>query len=151
MEEVNPVGVILNEEISGETLLKYLQEDNVVAPMKWLLTNTKPDESQSEEFPKGSLKKILTSPEFLNSEDQKKFLLEACTFTNEELASIALRTTAQFNNPLYCVMHQYRLTSSSFGKILKAIQRNSFPPSLFKSLLGNYDLTGVCIYIIFLN
>ncbi|KAL2104337.1 hypothetical protein ACEWY4_001205 [Coilia grayii] len=33
-----------------------------------------------------------------------------------------------------------RLTASNFGLVLAAVRRNSYPPSLFKTLLGHYNL-----------
>lgn len=33
-----------------------------------------------------------------------------------------------------------RVTASNFGLVLKAVKRNSYPPSLFKTLLGQYNL-----------
>lgn len=36
-----------------------------------------------------------------------------------------------------------RLTASNFGVVLDAIKRNRFPDSLFKTLLGEYDISRV--------
>ncbi|KAF0753259.1 SWIM-type domain-containing protein [Aphis craccivora] len=38
---------------------------------------------------------------------------------------------------------QYRIIASNFHKVLKYIHQNKFPPSLFKTLLGNYNLNSV--------
>ena len=35
-------------------------------------------------------------------------------------------------------MRKGRITASNFGKVLKAIKRNRYPPSLMKTLLGQY-------------
>ncbi|CAL8319098.1 unnamed protein product [Arctogadus glacialis] len=35
---------------------------------------------------------------------------------------------------------QKRITASNFGLVLAAVKRKSYPPSLFKTLLGQYNL-----------
>lgn len=38
-------------------------------------------------------------------------------------------------------VREYRVTASNFGRVLKAVKRQSFPPSLFKTLRGQYAST----------
>ena len=46
-------------------------------------------------------------------------------------------------NPHWLMYRKGRLTASNFGVVIKAVNRNSYPPSLFKRLLGEYDLSRV--------
>ncbi|KAK4887515.1 hypothetical protein RN001_003786 [Aquatica leii] len=52
-------------------------------------------------------------------------------------------TIDQFENPMWLIMRKHRLTASNFGRIIKAAKSSKFPPSLFKSLTGSYNLNGI--------
>ena len=46
----------------------------------------------------------------------------------------------QRNNPSSFDARQWRITSSNFGKVCNHQSRQSYPPSLIKSLLGDYGV-----------
>jgi len=41
------------------------------------------------------------------------------------------------------VKRLYRITASNFGPVLNAINRYKYNPSLFKKLIGTYELDGI--------
>lgn len=59
------------------------------------------------------------------------------------IVDIEQLTHGQQSNPLWYAVRTGRLTASKFGMVLKACRRKSYPPSLFKSLLSQYDLSKV--------
>ncbi|KAG0410463.1 hypothetical protein HPB47_012427 [Ixodes persulcatus] len=63
--------------------------------------------------------------------------------SREEIQQLAESTTGQRTDPLWQVERKLRLTASNFGKVLRACENDSFPPSLFRHLLGEYSLEGV--------
>ena len=52
-------------------------------------------------------------------------------------------TRGQRQNPEWSRVRAGRLTASRFGEVIRACKRSSHPPSLVKSLLGEYNLDGV--------
>lgn len=84
------------------------------------------------------LQPIVESKRFQNSKDKKRYLRRHCSFWRDSIDEIAAKTADQFDDPCYVALRKYRLTASCFGEILKAIRLNSYPPSLFKKLLGEY-------------
>lgn len=45
-------------------------------------------------------------------------------------------TVGQSSNPSWSLVRKYRLTASNFGRVLDGCKRNSYPPSLYKTLFG---------------
>lgn len=62
--------------------------------------------------------------------------------TERQIGLLAELTKSQRLSPYWYMFRKGRLTASNFGKVIAAVQRNSFPPSLFKSLMGEYNLEG---------
>lgn len=62
------------------------------------------------------------------------------TWTKCTCVASGMRLTVwfSFNRMAY---HQKRITASNFDLVLAEVQRNSYLPSLFKTLLGQYNLT----------
>ena len=65
-------------------------------------------------------------------------LVHALQPTTEEVKLIQEMSIGQRNNPLWFDARQWRITSSNFGKVCNRQFRQLYPPSLVKSILGDY-------------
>ncbi|CAL8366427.1 unnamed protein product [Boreogadus saida] len=75
-----------------------------------------------------------------SAEDKALHLLSSFVVTNREKQQIERATVGQAKNALWSAYRQKRITASNFGLVLAAVKRKSYPPSLFKTLLGQYNL-----------
>ena len=64
-------------------------------------------------------------------------------FLKKRLKIFSKKTTGQRTNSLWGIYRKGRITSSNFGLILKASNTNKIPPSLIKTLKGEYQLDRV--------
>ena len=67
-------------------------------------------------------------------------LVEALRPTAEEVELIQSMSVGQRHNPLWFDARQWRITSSNFGRVCNRAFRQLYPPSLVKSLLGDYGI-----------
>ena len=65
-------------------------------------------------------------------------LVEALKPTAEEVELIQAMSVGQRHNPLWLDARQWRVTSSNFGRVCNRTFRHLYPPSLVKSVLGDY-------------
>ena len=65
-------------------------------------------------------------------------LVDALKPTSEEVQLIQEMSVGQRNNPLWFDVRQWRVTSSNFGRVCNRNFRQLYPPSLVKSLFGDY-------------
>lgn len=86
---------------------------------------------------------IIMSREFLSSTEKNVYFQEKCALEDDIISDIERLTVGQTANENWLIMRKFRLTASKFGAVLAACSRNKFPPSLFKSLLGEYNLDRV--------
>lgn len=88
------------------------------------------------------LKIVPSVVDILHTYQDQKFnskndlLKEAFALTREQILHIARVTTGQSDSPLWKKLREHRLTASNFGVVLKAWNRDSFPPSFYKRLRG---------------
>ena len=78
-------------------------------------------------------------------QDKQKFLM-ACQVDQATIEFIAEETKLQHVSQLWGRIRKFRLTGSNFGKVLASCNRcnakGTYPPSLFKTLSGECDLSG---------
>lgn len=86
---------------------------------------------------------ILCSREFVVAVDRTYFLKEKMKLSVSSIIKVAELTTGQTSNANWYNIRKYRLTASNFGKVISAINRNKFPPSLFTALSEQKDLSGI--------
>ena len=67
-------------------------------------------------------------------------LVEALKPTAEEVELIQAMSVGQQHNPLWLDARQWRVTSSNFGRVCNRTFRHLYPPSLVKSVLGDYGM-----------
>ena len=67
-------------------------------------------------------------------------IVEALRPTAEEVELIQSMSVGQRNNPLWLDARQWRITSCNFGRVCNRAFRQLYPPSLVKTLLGDYDI-----------
>ncbi|XP_062580916.1 uncharacterized protein LOC134242809 [Saccostrea cucullata] len=79
------------------------------------------------------LKKIAScnANEFHNSEN-------LCTLSNDNISHIESCTSEQSDCKIWHELRKGRLTASNFSKVCKAVDSNKCPPSLLKTILGEY-------------
>ena len=65
-------------------------------------------------------------------------LVDALKPTKEDVDLIQSMTIGQRNNPLWMDARQWRVTSSNFGKVCNRNFKQMYPPSLLKTILGDY-------------
>ena len=65
-------------------------------------------------------------------------LVEALRPTAEDVQLIQNMSVGQRNNPVWLDARQWRVTSSNFGKVCNRQSQESYPPSLIKTILGDY-------------
>uniref|UniRef100_A0AAV2JV29 YqaJ viral recombinase domain-containing protein n=1 Tax=Knipowitschia caucasica TaxID=637954 RepID=A0AAV2JV29_KNICA len=67
-------------------------------------------------------------------------MLSSLAVSPQQKEAIERATVGQTKNALWMAYRRKRITASNFGLVLAAVKRNSYPPSLFKTLLGHYNL-----------
>lgn len=82
---------------------------------------------------------LMLEAEFINgtSAERTSFLTNKLALSDTQIKIIAEGTIGQSCSFDWSKARKYRLTASNFGKVLAAVNRNSFPKSLWTSLLGN--------------
>ncbi|XP_050516457.1 uncharacterized protein LOC126891323 [Diabrotica virgifera virgifera] len=90
-----------------------------------------------------AIQDIISSDYFLEATDKISTLKERCAIDDQLIKDIAASTTGQVSNENWYIARKFRLTSSNFGAVISAGLKNKFPSSLFKTLLGEYNLDGI--------
>jgi hypothetical protein len=135
--------VELKSQIRNRLRSKFQHFQRVI-PTKWLLEK-EPEHFEDEDddyYDDKNMENILFTVDFQDSLDRRQFL-SMVAISEHEILKIAKATVGQMRNTKYCLLRKFRLTSSNFGFILSAIRRNRYPPSLYKRLLGAYNLEKV--------
>ncbi|KAK4882472.1 hypothetical protein RN001_005791 [Aquatica leii] len=104
----------------------------------WLLSPDPIINSSDYETP--NIKNILFSKEFHLTKNKNEYLKQKLALTLDAVLKIKDITIGQIDNPLWLITRKNRLTASNFGKVLRAHRRAKYPPSLFKTLSGTYNL-----------
>jgi len=118
--------------------LSDLKDNDVDCPFRWLLS---PETTEFiDPIAPPFIEDVL--PLFASNRD---VFLQKIQVTQEQRKWVAEKTKDQRQNHFWGRYRRLRLTGSNFGKVLQAIERNKntgrpFPPSLFKSLKGEYNL-----------
>jgi len=118
-----------------EWFYKQLNDREIICPMKWYLTE---EPSPTPHHP-ASLESLLKNPELWKAPNQRLYIEEQLRpkLTEDVIHKIAEETILQFNCVLFCQLRQCRLTACNFGAVISAIDRNSFPKTLFNKILGD--------------
>lgn len=116
----------------------------------WLLKEDKGATSQQSKTTQFLLnvEDLILETEFVNGTnyERQQFLTRKLMLSEEKIKIIAEETTEQSRSNDWVTARKHRLTASNFGKILGAVNRNSFPKSFWQSLLGKFKY----YYILFL-
>lgn len=95
------------------------------------------EEPEPEVLPIPTAEDILLSAEYAHSKDKLNCFITSLAVPSEKIPIIAALTKGQRDNVYWGCYRKHRLTSSQFGRVLTAVRRGRYPPSLFKSLAGN--------------
>ncbi|KAE9539720.1 hypothetical protein AGLY_004972 [Aphis glycines] len=116
-----------------------LKSSNHVVGFTWLLTPELRNSLQNvSSLP--PLESVLFSEELRKILDKKQFLNHYFNLDFKQIEEIAAQTEGQSDNIKWSFYRQYRITASNFSKVLKSVKRNRYLPSLFKTLIGSYNL-----------
>ena len=138
--EMFPLKSPLPSASANAEALQWLQNElaGTDCGLEWLL---KPQErNQGKQVP--SVEELLHSDAFQQATDKVGHLLNSMELTEAEITSLEEATRAQAACPEWMIARKYRLTASNFGKVLGAVNRGRYPPSLFKTLIEGYDLSS---------
>ncbi|XP_031338081.1 uncharacterized protein LOC116166960 [Photinus pyralis] len=125
-----------------QELQKRLNNLGDTVGFTWLLKDEPTTaESITESLP--LLEEVIFCEEYHAMSDKVSYLKQKSMLAKSVVLSVANLTVGQAENEKWYLVRKYRLTASNFGLVLAACKRNRFPPSLFKSLSGDYNLDGV--------
>ena len=146
-----PAATKLTEEQKSsirEKCLSFCKQHCVAVPAVWILKADEQDADGEEPsvYDRNDLKAAIENVDFALGDDRKSYLARFCAVTDEEIVQIANATVGQRKNVLYCQLKSYRLSASNFGYVIAAIQRGSYPASLFGRILNTSNLEKVCYY-----
>lgn len=130
---------IMDEEKKSRLFSKLNRAYGLHVGLSWLLFPEIPDSL----VPLHNLEACLKSQELLDAVNKSFFLLDKVHLTQEKIDSIEKDTIGQSDNVSWLIIKRFLLTASNFNLVLKAIERKKYPPSLFKTLLGAYDISGL--------
>ena len=130
----------ISREVSAGDI-DFLFTDLPTCPLKWII-EAEPTASTFEINCPTLIEDIL----HINCTDKNEFI-EKCKVTAEQIQWVAYNTKDQRTSHLWGKIRWLRLTGSNVGKVLAAYDRhqqfsNAYPPSLFKTLRGEYSLQG---------
>jgi hypothetical protein len=148
VEKTCPIKVTYKSDVTKKCL-ELLTQLKAPVPATWLL---KPENTilfGPDTLLKYALEDILLSAEFSESNDRADFICDILRLSSKKVVDIARGTVGQYSNRTYCKLKKFRLTGSNFGIVLRAVQRKSYPPSLYKRLLGAYNLEKVVLQLPF--
>jgi hypothetical protein len=94
---------------------------------------------------------VLACNELLTAEDKLSVFRSKLQLDWSTIQHVADVTAGQRDNPLRGKIRHKRLTASHFGNVLAAINRNSFPPSLFKQLGGLLYYIPIYYHVLYPN
>ncbi|XP_072399541.1 uncharacterized protein [Diabrotica undecimpunctata] len=133
----------LNRKMSSSELeqlkIKLSSFGNTVG-FTWLLQEEK---QEAESIDISLIEDIIYSEEMKISTDKNSHFLKCCRINDATIKKIVHETTGQVLNEKWFLARKYRITSSNFGSIISCCKRNKYPESLFKTLIGAYNLDGI--------
>ncbi|XP_048748498.2 uncharacterized protein LOC125681636 [Ostrea edulis] len=115
----------------------HLHKKWPITAMLWIVSKEPPSPTLDIPY----VEDLLLGEAYTSATDKIQWLKTNLAIQREKIEQVAQLTVGQRNNHLWALVRKNRLTASNFGKVLAAIRRNRFPPSLFKQVLGSYDLS----------
>lgn len=138
-DKINSVIKKINCDIK-QICFDKLKSSNHVVRFTWLITPEPNDSLKNIVMSLPPLESVLFSEEFRKTLDKKQFLYNFFNLDLTQIKEIAAQTVGQSENIKWSFYRQYRITASNFSRVLKSVKRNKYPPSLFKTLIGSYNL-----------
>lgn len=117
-----------------------LKLDGITCGMRWLLA----PEPESAQLPASTVDMILGSQDFLSSSNQLGCFLKLIEVNADQILAVENLTKGQRDNSTWGMFRKGRITASNFGPVISNVDSHRGPSqSLIKSLLGEYDLSGL--------
>lgn len=119
-----------------------LSKSNLVCNYSFLCVN-EPENHKCNAFQELLPENMIISRDFQCSENKRMFLSNIFNLDFNKIKDVAVANKRQTMNVFWCNIHRFRLTSTNFGLVLRAINRNRYPPSFFQTVNEGYNLDGV--------
>lgn len=107
-----------------------------ILALHWILSK----EPSVRKIPTPLIEDLLTSSDYLASQDRTTFLRRQLLTAPEKVIEIAFATKGQRENSIWAAVRKLRFTASNFGQIIRAAKHNRLTASLKKRLLSAYNL-----------
>lgn len=114
-----------------EAFHMLLKDNEITCGMEWLLRHD--DDSVSQSPIVVDVSSLITN----QNDNEVRETLKLCV---HEIEKIEILTRGQRLNDNWFIVKKLRISASNFGRVLRAVRINSFPPSLFKTLCGEYHM-----------
>nr|CAI5822470.1 unnamed protein product [Callosobruchus analis] len=102
----------------------------------WLLSEESDQEENGASPTIVDIESLIFHEDYVSSDNK----LRPSESRYEYVKQIAQQTVGQQSNPRWLLVRKNRLTASNFSALIAACRRQRFPPSLFKRLLGTYNM-----------
>nr|CAI5832638.1 unnamed protein product [Callosobruchus analis] len=106
----------------------------------WLLSEESNQEGNSESPSIVDIESLIFHEDYVTSANKLRYFEDHLKVDDEYVKQIAQQTIGQQSNPRWLLARKNRLTASNFSAVIAACKRQRFPPSLFKRLLGTYNM-----------
>nr|CAI5834333.1 unnamed protein product [Callosobruchus analis] len=106
----------------------------------WLLSEESNQEGNSESPSIVDIESLIFHEDYVTSTNKLRYFEDHLKVDDEYVKQIAQQTIGQQSNPRWLLARKNRLTASNFSAVIAACKRQRFPPSLFKRLLGTYNM-----------
>ncbi|VEN40642.1 unnamed protein product [Callosobruchus maculatus] len=106
----------------------------------WLLSEESDQEENAASPITVDIESLIFHEDYVTADDKLRYLEDQLKVDDESIKLIAEQTVGQQSNPRWLLARKNRLTASNFSAVIAACGRQRFPPSLFKRLLGTYNI-----------
>lgn len=103
----------------------------------WMLT-CENDDLETTQYEYQSYFDVIDVQQIVNLSDVE--FKKAVLMNESAIRKLEELTRGQSNNALWSKARKLRITASNFGRVIDACCRGKYPPSLFKTLCGQYNL-----------
>ncbi|VEN52943.1 unnamed protein product [Callosobruchus maculatus] len=130
-------------DLTDEEIKQFKQKLSVFdgsVGFSWLLSEESDQEENAASPTTVDIESLIFHEDYVTADDKLRHLEDQLKVDDESIKLIAEQTVGQQSNPRWFLARKNRLTASNFSAVIAACGRQRFPPSLFKRLLGTYNM-----------
>nr|CAH7766325.1 unnamed protein product [Callosobruchus chinensis] len=109
----------------------------------WLLSEEIDQDKNNGDLKIVNIEDVIFHEDYVSSENKPKYFEDQLKVEEQYITQMAQQTVGQQCNPKWLLLQKNRLTASNFAAVLFACRRQRFPQSLFKRLLGTYNMEHI--------